>query len=111
MQWLSQAQNLVVLVLGIAGLVFGLWAFVDAAMNDKGAYAAEGKQSKTFWLVALGISLAVLFVSVTAILNMFGLIALVAVGVYFADVRPALKPYRARKRKGGASGSGPHGSW
>lgn len=106
----AQAQNLVVLVLGIGALGFSLFAFVDAMRHDAQAFAAEGKQSKKFWLIVLGISIALLFVAVGR-LGIFGLIAIVAVGVYFADVRPALAPYRARQRRGGSGGSGPYGSW
>ena len=105
------AQNVVTLALGVGALALGLFAFVDALRHDAGAYAAEGKKTKTFWLVVLGVSLAVLFVSVQQVLNMFALIAVVAVGVYLADVRPAVAPYTARRRKGGASGHGPYGSW
>lgn len=111
MDLLFGAQNVVMLALGVGALAFGLFAFVDAMRHDKGAYASEGKQSKMFWLIALGLSVAIFFVSIRSILNMFSLIAVVAVGVYFADVRPALSPYLARRRKGGASGSGPYGSW
>ena len=106
------AQNVIMLALGVGAFALGLFAFVDACRHDKGTYAAEGKQSKTFWLVVLGIAAAVLFVSIQSVLNMFALIAVVAVGVYLADVRPAIAPYTAaRRRKGGASGHGPHGSW
>lgn len=110
MQWLSQAQSWIMLALAVGALGCGVFAFVDAARHQAGAFAAEGKQSKTFWLVALGIAVAVMFASLPSVLNLFGLIAIVAIGVYLADVRPALAPHRARRRKG-ASGSGPHGSW
>ncbi|MDO5629290.1 MAG: DUF2516 family protein [Mobilicoccus sp.] len=106
----AQAQNLVVLVIGIAALGFALYGFIDAMRHDAQAYASEGKLSKNIWLAILGVAIALLFVAVGT-LNLFGLIAIVAVGVYFADVRPALAPYRNRQRRGGAGGSGPHGSW
>jgi uncharacterized protein DUF2516 len=39
-------------------------------------------------------------------LNIFGLIAFVAAGVYLADVRPAV-----RQISGGGGSSGPYGRW
>ncbi|WP_313023173.1 DUF2516 family protein [Mobilicoccus sp.] len=112
MELVFGAQNAVTLALGVAVFALGLFAFIDALRHDKAAFAVEGKQSKTFWTIALGVSLAVLFVSIQSVLNMFALIAVVAVGVYLADVRPAITPHRAyRRRKGGASGQGPYGSW
>lgn len=112
MQWLTQAQSWIMLALAVGAIGCGVYAFVDAARHTTGAFAAEGKQSKVFWLVALGVSVAVLFVTLPDVLTLFGLIAIIAIGVYLADVRPALAPHRARRARGrGASGSGPHGSW
>jgi hypothetical protein len=31
--------------------------------------------------------------------------------IYLADVKPAVKPYKKKRGKGGASGSGPYGPW
>jgi len=114
MQLLNNAQSLIMLALALAAIGAGVFAFVDALRNDAAAFASEGKQTKNSWLIALGIAIAVLFVSMPSVLNLFGLIGVVVIGVYLADVRPALKPYLDRKRRrksGGATGSGPHGSW
>ncbi len=108
---LYTVQSFLVLALGVAALGLGAFAFVDALRHDPQAYAVEGKRTKTFWLVLLGVSLAVLIISVTNVLSFFGLIAVVASGVYMADVRPALAPYTKRKNQKRMGGSGPHGSW
>lgn len=105
-------QSFLLLALGVAALGLGAFALIDALRHDPQAYAVEGKRTKTFWLIVLGVCLAVLIISVGNVLNLFGLLAVVGAGVYLADVRPAVNPYTARKKKDRrAGGSGPHGSW
>lgn len=114
MNALASAQGLVITVLGLVALGAAVFAFVDAMRHDASAYASEGKQSKKFWLILLGVAALILFATGAQFLNIFGLIAIVAVGVYFADVRPAIRPYQQYKRRnsGGRGGnSGPYGSW
>lgn len=107
------AQQYVMYALAIAALGFAVFALVDAARHDASSFVAEGKQTKTFWLVVLGVASLFLFATLgSAFGGILGLIAIVAVGVYYADVRPALRPYAARRRKPrGAGGHGPHGQW
>ncbi|MFC4030200.1 DUF2516 family protein [Streptomyces polygonati] len=99
--------------------LFALFAFVDAAIRRPDAYRAMEKKSKTFWLVVLGISAAVLwFLSLVSFLP---LIALVAVIVYMVDVRPAVRgitgggggvrPRLFRRGGGGSSSDGPYGPY
>lgn len=107
---LNEVQSFLVLALGVAALGLAAFAFIDALRHDPKVYAMEGKRTKTFWLVLLGVCLAVLIISVANVLSFVGLIAVVGSGVYMADVRPALAPYTARKKKR-SGGSGPRGSW
>ena len=58
MQLLNNAQSLIMLALALAAIGAGVFAFVDALRNDAAAFASEGKQTKNFWLIALGIALA-----------------------------------------------------
>lgn len=95
--------------LGIA--LFALFVFIDAAIRREDAYRAADKQNKQFWLIVLGIAVAVNFIPT----GMFFLviIGLIASIVYLVDVRPALKqvsPKRGR-RGGGSSSDGPYGPY
>jgi uncharacterized membrane protein len=90
----------------IALVLFTLFAFVDAAIRRADAYQAADKQKKGFWLIILGLSVAV---SVYGIffLQIFGLVATI---VYMVDVRPAIKQITGPRRRGGGSSSdGPYG--
>ena len=87
MQLYSGFQNVVLLVLGVVALGCEVFAFVDALRHPEKAYVAAGKRTRTFWLVLLGVALAIGFVTLFNPLSLFGLLAF----VYLADVRPALR--------------------
>jgi len=83
----------------------GVFALIDAAIRPAQAYVAAGKLTKPAWLAIIGISTFVLYLF--GFISFFGIPALVAVIVYFVDVRPAV-----RNVTGGGSGSvGPYGPW
>lgn len=102
---LGSLQGLVLLALAVAA--FGLQAFAlfDAVRRRAAAFTSAGKQTKRLWLIILVVSAAIGFVSLTRPLNMFNLLAVVAAGVYLADVRPAVTG------GGGGSGTGSYGGW
>ncbi len=106
MSILGNTQSAVVMLLGIAALGLELFALVDAVRRRADAFVAAGKQSKTLWLVLLGVSGAVGFVSLYSPLNFVALLGVVAAGVYLADVRPALNQV-----SGGRGRQGPYGPW
>ncbi|GAA0450115.1 DUF2516 family protein [Streptomyces stramineus] len=94
-------------------LLFTLFAFLNAAVHREDAYRAADKQSKPFWLIILGIAVAVnLFLGIFSFLPILGLIATI---VYIVDVRPALKQAGGgrgpRRRGGGSSSDGPYGPY
>jgi uncharacterized membrane protein len=76
------------LVISLAMVVVKLFALVDCALRPQRAFAVEGKQTKTFWLVVLGIAVAATYI------GLFTIIGLVAALVYLLDVRPAVRAYR-----------------
>ncbi|WP_405592840.1 DUF2516 family protein [Streptomyces sp. NBC_01190] len=92
--------------------LFAAYAFVDAAFRRDAAYRAADKKTKTFWLIVLAVSGAVVFF--LPIMSFLPLIALVAVIVYMVDVRPAVReisglggPRRGLGfRRGGPNGPG-----
>lgn len=104
------AQDLLMTVIGVGVLAMMVWALVDAARTRPDAFVAAGKRTKTFWLLVTGAATAVGFIFMFSPFNIFNLVAIVAAGVYHADVRPAL---RSVQQRGGGSGShmGPYGPW
>ena len=82
-------------VMGTALLVLQgalvLWAVVGvglAATAPAGAYIAEGKWSKPGWVIVCLVAAIVFALRPTGFL---GIIGIVAVGVFYADVRPAVR--------------------
>jgi hypothetical protein len=94
MQLYSGFQSVILLVLGVVALGCEVFAFVDALRHPENAYVAAGKRTRTFWLVLLGVALAIGFVTLFNPLSIFGLLAFVGAAVYLADVRPALRQVR-----------------
>jgi hypothetical protein len=96
------------LLLDLVFIVTSVTALIMAAMAREDAYRAADKKTKSFWLIILGITVAVnLFISVL-FLSIAGLIATI---VFFVDVRPALKQVSGGGRRGGSSSDGPYGPY
>ncbi|WP_406484012.1 DUF2516 family protein [Streptomyces sp. NBC_01568] len=100
----------VIPLLMLAMRVLAVVAFVFALVAREDAYRAAEKQSKTFWLVLLGVTVAVGFVPGMMFLRIAGLVATI---VFFVDVRPALKQVSGGggRRGGGSSSDGPYGPY
>lgn len=104
---IGAAQGIVLQVLGLAALGVEVFALVDAARHRPDAYVAAGKRTKPFWLAVLAVAAAFGFVTFADVLGFIPLIALVAAGVYLADVRPALRMVSGHGRRT----DGPYGPW
>lgn len=93
-----------------AMLVLAVVAFVMAVVARDDAYRAAEKQSKMFWLIILGITVAVNLLVPMLFLQIAGLVATI---VFFVDVRPALRQVSGggRGRRGGSSSDGPYGPY
>lgn len=110
---LTSTFSLLVLLLYLGLLVMSIFALAHAALQRPDAYSAADKQTKQFWLIILGISVAIQFIN----LFMFSLMLLVLVGViasivYIVDVRPAVEAVsRGRGSSGGSSSDGPYGPY
>lgn len=99
----------VVPLLGLAMLVLAVVAFVMALAARQDAYRAAEKQSKTFWMVLLGVTVLVDFFLGMLFLQIAGLVATI---VFFVDVRPALRQVSGGgRRRGGSSSDGPYGPY
>jgi len=99
-------QWLIALVFGVGALVLAVFGLVDALRHRPDAFIAAGKRTKNFWLVVLGIAVALSFYTVLSPFSLPWIVAVVAAGVYAADVIPALRKVMGR----GSSGDGP-GLW
>ena len=97
-------QGLLQLALGIAVLALTVFALIDALRHRPDAFTAAGKLTKPIWSAILGVAAIIAFIVVFSPLNIFGILCVVAAGVYLADVRPAL-----RNITGG--NQGPYGRW
>ncbi|WP_393059547.1 DUF2516 family protein [Streptomyces sp. LN549] len=91
-----------------AMLVLAVVAFVMAAIAREDAYRAADKQKKSFWLIILGIAVAVNLWVPMLFVQLAGLVASI---VFFVDVRPALKAVSGGGRRGGSSSDGPYGPY
>ncbi|WP_329027780.1 MULTISPECIES: DUF2516 family protein [unclassified Streptomyces] len=92
-----------------AMLVLAVIALVMALMAREDAYRAADKQKKSFWLIILGVAVAVNLWVPFLFLQLAGLIASI---VFFVDVRPALRAVSGGgRRRGGSSSDGPYGPY
>ncbi|XVX19721.1 DUF2516 family protein [Actinomycetota bacterium] len=100
MNALNSAQGMIVVALSVVAFGVELMALVHALMQRPDAFVAAGKRTKNFWLVLLGIATAIGFVSLanSGVLGFLSLLAIVAAGVYLADVKPALDQITGRYR-------------
>ena len=91
MNLIGSAQGTVALVLSVAILGMEIFAFVDAARHQPGAYLAAGKRTKQIWLIVTGVAMLLGFLTLGNPLTLFALLGVVGAGIYLADVRPALQ--------------------
>ncbi len=96
-------QNVLFVVLTLVGLGLEVWALVHAVMTPARSFEAADKRTKVFWVAVLAGAALVGFLSIPppigqSVLPVFlALIAVVAAGIYLADVRPAVTRYRGRR--------------
>lgn len=90
---LFELQNNLMLALTLVLFVCKAVAFVDAATRPPALFLAAGKQTKPFWVLILGLALAVNMVFWSPI-SLFNIIGTVAAFVYLADARPAMRALR-----------------
>lgn len=95
MPLVSLIQEYVLASAAIALFVVEAWAFVDAVSRRPQEFEAAGKQTKTMWLIILGIALVahMLIWHPISLLNMAGAVAAI---VYLVDVRPAIRSLTRR---------------
>ncbi len=97
---MADPSNLLLLVLGVAAFGLKLYALVDACVRPTAAFPAAGKLSKIAWVAILA---AAVLLGGFRLLDLFGLVGIVAAIVYLVDVRPAVRELRG--------GGGSPGQW
>ena len=88
-------QSSILLLATLLLFVFQAWAIIDAISHRPEAYEAAGKQTKTMWLVILGVTFVAHLIFWDPI-NLLNLVGAVAAIVYLVDVRPALRSLTSR---------------
>jgi|SRR5450631_2277156 hypothetical protein len=92
----TSIQSLILFAFGVGALGLSVFGLVDALRHRPDAFTAAGKRSKNFWLVVLGLAVALSLVSVFSAFTLPWIVAVVGAGVYTADVRPALRRVMGR---------------
>lgn len=98
-------------LLNLAMLLIAVVALFIAATAREDAYRAADKQTKMFWLIILGVTVAVNLLVPMLFLLIAGLVASI---VFMVDVRPALQQVSGGGRggrRGGSSSDGPYGPY
>lgn len=67
-------------------------------------YRAHGKLTKPAWVGITAVAVLLGFVALSQPVSLPGIIAIVAAGVFLADVRPLVRPGRGNS-------DGPYGPW
>ncbi|QIS24690.1 DUF2516 family protein [Nocardia terpenica] len=87
MDGVYSVTSAILLVLWLAALGGTIFALVHAIRQRPDAFTAVDKLSKPIWVTILGVALAFLLLAKTPV-GLLGIAAVVATGVYLADVRP-----------------------
>lgn len=87
-----QVRFLIEAALWLVALGATIFALIHAIRQRPDAFTAVDKQTKQLWLAILGVSLFLLVIPLLAGglggLSLLTFIAIIATGVYLADVRP-----------------------
>ncbi|MDN5604270.1 DUF2516 family protein [Rothia sp. HC945] len=90
-------ERIIDLALGLILFLLAMWAFVSALGASDHAYQYSFKRTKKFWVLVTGACLLAAVISMLGALRggssslFLQLIAASAVGVFLADVRPAVR--------------------
>ena len=87
----SGAWSMVMMAVQAALVLWALAGLVLAALAPASAYSIEGKWPKPAWIGICAVA-AILFA--LRPIGFLSILAMVAVGVFFADVRPAVRGHR-----------------
>jgi Protein of unknown function (DUF2516) len=106
MDFFSQVQGGIALILSIGVIALVVYAFIDVLRQRADAFPAAGKLTKPIWCAILGVGSLLSLITLGNPLNIFTLLVVVASAVYLVDVRPAVQRMVGRGRS-----DGPYGPW
>ncbi|MFF5353770.1 DUF2516 family protein [Saccharopolyspora hirsuta] len=86
----------ILLVIWIAGIPVGVFAFVHAALQRPDAFTAVDKLSKVKWLAITGAAALLLILDSRGPYGIIWIAGLVASLVYIVDVRPKVREIQGR---------------
>ncbi len=72
-------------LVGLLGLAIACWALIDCAIRPARAFPAAERQTKSAWLIFLGIALIVQYF--WGVVSLLGIAAIIVSVYYLADVR------------------------
>ena len=86
--------SLILVIAQWAAILFGAYALIHAIRQRKDAFPAVGRLSKPVWIGIIVAAVVVFFLF--GALSFLGIIGVVAVGVYMADVKPKVDEIQGR---------------
>ncbi|NUS42631.1 MAG: DUF2516 family protein [Mycobacteriaceae bacterium] len=89
MLYLDGLTAWILMVLRLLALGSGVYALIHAVRQRPDAFTAADKLTKPIWLGIL--AGAVLLLVISQVVMLLGIIAVIAIGVYLADVRPRVE--------------------
>ena len=95
MGFLGDVQGWIIFALSGAALLVEIYALVDCVRRRPDAFTAAGKRTKNVWLLVTGVAVLVGIVALQS-LGLLAIVAIIAAGVYLADVKPALDQVMGR---------------
>ncbi|WP_159448788.1 DUF2516 family protein [Demequina sp. NBRC 110053] len=115
-------QALIIWLISAAALVGAVWGLVDAFKYPDSAFTNAGKQTKTVWLIIMGVAAVIAFVSMPPLpfgpnlfgfmgggaIGLLGIAAIAVVIYYFVEVRPKV---RGSNYGSGGRGNRANGGW
>lgn len=112
----GELQYLLILIIAIVTLIAAIAGLVEALRAPASAYVSAGKRTKVFWGSIMGVAALIAFLTLppplgfgSGVMSIFSIVALVAIIVFFVDVRPRIKEHY---RRGPSGGAGPtRGGW
>lgn len=105
MDTLFTIQSWAMLALGVVLLAVEVFALIEAVRGQSVMYQAHGKLTKPIWIGITAVAVLLGFISVTGPVGLPGIIAIVAAGIFLADVRPVVRPGKRSNH------DGPYGPW
>ncbi|WP_233267117.1 DUF2516 family protein [Tomitella fengzijianii] len=86
--------DLIFMVTRWAAIIFGAVALIHAVRQRSDAFPAVGRLTKPVWIGIIAVALVLFFIM--GALSFLGIIGVVAVGIYMADVRPKVDEIQGR---------------